>query len=71
MVFSHCIISRIVRKDLNFFHLVLKFTGLRQDITHLAQKENTQSEIFLLGRLKILIAFSSLTTLIQDAISHG
>ncbi len=36
---------------------------LRQDLNHLAHKENTQSEIFLLGRLKILITFCSVTSL--------
>ncbi len=56
--------SRIERKDLIiFFHVVLIFTGLRQNLNHLAQQENTQSEIFLLGRLKILIVFCSLTAL--------
>jgi hypothetical protein len=59
-----CILSRIERKDLNFFHVVLVFTGLGQDLSHLALKENTHSEIFLLGRLKFLIAFRSLTALI-------
>ncbi len=47
-----------------FFHVVLIFTGLGQDSTHLAYKENTHSEIFLLGRIKLLIAFYSLTALI-------
>jgi hypothetical protein len=46
------------------FHDVLIFTGLEKDINHLAHKENTHSEIFLLGRLKILIAFCSLTAMI-------
>ncbi len=59
------------RKDLDFFHVVLISTGLGQDLTHSAHKENTHSEIFLLGRLKILIAICSLTALIYDAISHG
>jgi hypothetical protein len=54
----------IERKDLNFYLVVLIFTGLGQDLTHLAHKENTHSEIFLLGRLKILIALYSLTALI-------
>ncbi len=49
---------------LNFFHVVLIVTGLEQDLTHLAHKENKHSEIFLLGRLKILIAFCSLTALL-------
>jgi hypothetical protein len=60
----------IERKVLKFFHVVLISTGLGQDITNLAHKENTHSEIFLLGRLKILIAICSLTALIYDAISH-
>ncbi len=63
-IFAHCILSRIERKDLNFFHVMLIFTGLGQDLTHLAYKENTHSEIFMLGRIKILIAFCSLTALI-------
>jgi hypothetical protein len=33
--------------DITFFHVVLIFTELGQDLTHLAHKENTQSEIFL------------------------
>jgi hypothetical protein len=59
--FAHCILSRLERKYLIFFHFVLIFTVLRQDLTLLAYKENTHSEIFLLGRLQILISFSSLT----------
>jgi hypothetical protein len=55
----------------NFFHVVLIFTGLGQDLTYLAHKVNTHSDIFLLGRLKILIGFCSLTALILSAISHG
>jgi hypothetical protein len=50
----HPTVFRIERKDLKFS--VLIFTALGQDLTHLAHKENTQSEIFLLGRLKIFIA---------------
>jgi hypothetical protein len=61
-------ISRSARGDteriLIFFHVVLIFTGLGQDFTHLAHKENTHNETFLLGRQKILIAFCSLTVLI-------
>ncbi len=49
---------------LNYFYAVLIFTGLGQVLTHLAHKENTHSEVFLLGRLKILIEFCSLTALI-------
>jgi hypothetical protein len=57
MVFS-LTASRIERKDLTFFSCcALIFTGLGQDLTHLAHKENTQSDIFLLRRLKILVAF--------------
>ncbi len=57
-------ISRIERKDLNFFNVVIMFSGLGQDLIHLAHKENAHSEMFLSGRLKILIAFCSLTALI-------
>jgi hypothetical protein len=64
VIFAHCILSRIERKDPKFFHFVLIFTGLGQDLSHLAHKENTQSEIFLFCRLKFLIAFCSLTALI-------
>jgi hypothetical protein len=46
------LIYSIERQDLKFFHAGLIFIGLGQDLTHLAQKENTQSEIFLLGRQK-------------------
>ncbi len=56
---------------LNFFHVVQILTVLGQDLTHSAHKEKTHSEIFLLGRLKMLIAFCSLTALIYDAISYG
>jgi hypothetical protein len=35
------------RKDLNFFQVVPIFTELGQDLTHLAHKEKTQSDIFL------------------------
>ncbi len=50
---SFGILSRIERKDPKYFHVVLIFIGLGQDLTHLAQKENRQSEIFLLGRQEI------------------
>ncbi len=50
---------------------MLKFIGLGQDFTHFAHKENKHSEIILLGRLKMLIVFCSLTALIKDAISNG
>ncbi len=46
---------------LNFFHVVQILTGLGQDFNHSAHKEKTHSKIFLLGRLKIFIAFCSLT----------
>ncbi len=32
---------------LNFFHVVPIFNELAQDLTHLAHKENTQSDVFL------------------------
>ncbi len=44
------------------------FTELRQDLTHLAHKDNTQSGIFLWDRLKILTAFCSLGALIYSNI---
>jgi hypothetical protein len=50
---------------LNFFHVVPIFTELEQDLTHLAHtQENTQSDIFLRDRRKILLAFCSLGALI-------
>jgi hypothetical protein len=66
--FAHCILlSRIEGKRiLNFFHVVLIFTWLGQDLTHLAHKENTHSEIVLLGKLKLLIAFCSLPALMPS-----
>jgi hypothetical protein len=69
MVFS-LIASYLALKEriLNFFNVVLIFTELGQDLTHLAHKENTQSEIFMLGRLNILIAFCFLRALMLDAI---
>jgi hypothetical protein len=51
------------KKYLKFLSCCAKSTGLGQDLTHLAHKENMHSEVFLLGRLKILIAFCSLTAL--------
>jgi hypothetical protein len=39
------------------------FTELGQDLTHLAHKDNTQSDIFLRGKLKILTAFCSVGAL--------
>ncbi len=41
--FAHCILSRIERKDLKFFHVVPIFTWLGQDSTYLAHKDNKQS----------------------------
>jgi hypothetical protein len=49
---------------LKFVHVVPIFTGLGQDLNHLAHTENTQSETFLLGRINILIALFSLTALV-------
>jgi hypothetical protein len=40
------------RKDLKFFHVVLIFTGLGQDLTHLAHKENTHREKFSVSQAK-------------------
>jgi hypothetical protein len=56
-VFAHWI------NDLKFLHVVPIFTELGQDLTHLAHTENTQSDIFLWDRGKILIAFCSLGAL--------
>jgi hypothetical protein len=50
--------------DLKFFHVVPIFTQLGQNLTHLVHTENTQSDIFLWDRRKILIAFCSLGALI-------
>ncbi len=46
------------------FHVVPIFTELGQDLTHLAHTANTQSDIFLWDRRKIVIAFFSLGALI-------
>jgi hypothetical protein len=54
-----------------FFHVVAIFTELGQDFTHLADSENTQSDIFLRDRRKILIVFCSLVALIYYSVSHG
>jgi hypothetical protein len=51
-----------------FFHFVLIFTELGQELTHLAHQENTLSEIFSNRQAKTLIAFCSLRALIDDAI---
>ncbi len=66
MVFSliHCILSRITRKDLKFFHVVPIFTELGVDLTHLAHKENTQSDVFLWNRRNFFTVFCSLRALI-------
>jgi hypothetical protein len=69
MFFS--LIGSYLRWKERILNVVLIFMGLGQDLTHLAQKENTHSRLFLSGRLKILIAFCSLTALRQDDISHG
>jgi hypothetical protein len=69
MVFSLIVSYQALKERIsNFFHVVLIFTELGQDSTHLAHKENTQREIFMLGRLKILIAFCFLRALMLDAI---
>ncbi len=47
-----------------FFNVGPIFTELGEDLTHLAHKENTQSDIFLWDRRKILIAFFSLGALV-------
>jgi hypothetical protein len=48
------------KNGLKFFHVVPIFNELGQDLTHLAHKENTQRDIFLWDRGKILISFCSL-----------
>ncbi len=62
--FDYCILSRIERKDLKFFHVVPIFTELGQDFDNLAHKENTPRDIFLWDRRKFLIAVCSLGALI-------
>ncbi len=47
---------------------MLIFTELGQDLTHLAHKEKTQSEIFMLGRLNIFNAFCFLRALLSDMV---
>jgi hypothetical protein len=54
----HPILNR--KNGFEFFHVVPIFTELGQDLTHLAHKENTHSDIFLWDRLRILNAFCSL-----------
>ncbi len=49
----HCILSRIIRKDLKFFHVLLIFSELGKDLTHLAHKENKQSVFSGVGQAKI------------------
>ncbi len=58
--FARCILSKIERKELKFCHVVLIFTWLGQDLTHLVHRENTHSEIFLSkeGRKFYCILFS-------------
>jgi hypothetical protein len=41
------------RKNLKIFHVVPIFTELAPDLTHLAHKENTQSNIFLWDRREL------------------
>ncbi len=50
--------------SLIFSQVVPIFTELGKDLTHLAHKENTQSDIFLWDRRKFLIAFRSLGAII-------
>ncbi len=50
--FAHCILSRIERKILNFFLGCSKIYWVSQDLTHLAHKENTLSDIFPVGQAK-------------------
>ncbi len=47
--FAHSILSRLERKDLQFFHDVPIFIEIEQDVAHLGNYENH----FLYGRLKI------------------
>jgi hypothetical protein len=69
MVFS-LIASYLGEKERmgNFFHVVLIYPGLGQDLTHLAHKENTHNEIFL--QAKKFIAFCSLTALSLGTLSE-
>jgi hypothetical protein len=68
--FAHCILSRIESKDLQYFPCCANIyrTEFGQDLTHLAHKVNTQSDIFLWDRRKILIAFFSLGALLYSNI---
>jgi hypothetical protein len=63
MVFS-LIASYLGWKEriLSIFHVVLIFTGLEQDLSHLVHKENTHSKIFLLQAIHfnyILFSYGS------------
>ncbi len=55
--FAHCILSRIERKDLKLISCCSSISWVRQDLTHLAHKENTQSDTFLWDRRKIQLNF--------------
>jgi hypothetical protein len=48
------------KKRFSFFSCCANIYYVKQDLTNLAHKENTQSDIFLWNRLNILIAFCSL-----------
>ena len=67
MVFSpslHHIQDKKENSKKYFFHVMPIFTEFGGELTPLAHEENTQSDIFLWDRLKILIAFCSLGALI-------
>ncbi len=46
--------SRTEREDLNFFHVVIIFSVLGQDLTHLAPKENAHGKFFCQEGKKLL-----------------
>jgi hypothetical protein len=50
-------------KDLKFFLAVLIFTGIGQDLTHFAHKENTRSQNFSVRQTKNVNCICSLTAL--------
>jgi hypothetical protein len=64
VIFAHCILSRIERKDLKFFPCWANIYWVRARFNSLANKKSTHSEIFLFVRLKILIVSCSLTALV-------
>ncbi len=56
-LFAHCLLYRIERKDLKFFPCGANIYWVRGSFNSFSGLENTQSDIFLWDRRKILLYF--------------